>query len=107
MLVPGKRTANAGAMLVNSVHYTFASEDAGKAASIFRELRDASRMEEGVISFEVGRGQDDPNVFALWEEYRDKAALDAHLASDHFKRLVINGVRLLAKRRDFAMVAPL
>jgi quinol monooxygenase YgiN len=95
------------AMLVNSVHYTFAAEDAEKAAAIFLELRDASRKEEGVVSFDVGRGREQPNVFALWEEYRDKAALDAHFASDHFNRLVINGIRPLAQRRDFAAVVPL
>jgi quinol monooxygenase YgiN len=93
-----------GAMLVNSVHYSFAVEDADKAAAIFRELRDASRNEEGVISFDVGRSQEKPNEFALWEEYRDKAALDAHFASDHFDRLVINGIRPLAQRRDSATV---
>ncbi len=94
-------------MLVNSVHYTFAAEDVDKAEGIFRELREVSRKEEGVISFQVGRGREDPNVFALWEEYRDKAALDAHFASDHFNRLVINGIRPLAQRRDFAAVVPL
>jgi quinol monooxygenase YgiN len=94
-------------MVVNSVHYTFAAADADKAEAIFRELRDASRKEEGVISFDVGRGQEDSNVFALWEEYRDKAARDAHFASDHFNRLVVNGIRPLAQRRDFAFVVPL
>lgn len=91
-------------MLVNSVHYTFAAENADKAAAIFLELREISLKEEGVISFAVGRGRDNPNVFALWEEYRDKEALDAHFASEHFNRLVINGVRPLAKTRDFAPV---
>jgi quinol monooxygenase YgiN len=94
-------------MVVSSVHYTFTAEDADKAASIFGELRDASRREKGVISFEVGRGQEDPNVFALWEEYRDEAAREAHLASDHFTRLVVNGVRLLAKKREFVAIVPL
>jgi autoinducer 2-degrading protein len=94
-------------MLIQSVHYTFAANDADKVEAILRELRDASRKEEGVITFDVGRGRDEPNVFALWEEYRDQAALDAHFASDHFKRLVINGIRPLAKRRDFTMVVPI
>ena len=94
-------------MVVSSIHYTFTAEDADKAASIFRELRDASRREKGVISFEVGRSQEDPNVFALWEEYRDEAAREAHLASDHFTRLVVNGVRPLAKKREFVAVVPL
>lgn len=94
-------------MLVHSIHYTFAAEHADKAEEIFRELRDASRKEDDVISFDIGRSQEQPNVFALWEAYRDKAALDAHLASDHFHRLVINGIRPLAQRRDFAAVIPL
>jgi autoinducer 2-degrading protein len=94
-------------MLIQSVHYTFAAEDADKVEAIFRELRDASRKEEGVVSFDVGRDLENPNAFALWEEYRDKAALDAHFATDHFKRLVINGIRPLAQRRDFTMVVPI
>ncbi len=86
-------------MIINAVIYTFAPEDADKAAAILRELRDLSRKETGVVAFEVARSNHSPAVFALWEEYQDQAALDAHFASDHFKRLGINGVRLLAKQR--------
>jgi autoinducer 2-degrading protein len=94
-------------MLIQSIHFTFAPEDADKAEAIFRELRDSSRKEEGVIAFDVARSKEKPNVFALWEEYRDKAALDEHVASEHFKRLVIDGVRPLAKQRDAATVFPI
>jgi (4S)-4-hydroxy-5-phosphonooxypentane-2,3-dione isomerase len=94
-------------MVINSVHYTFAFEDADKAESFLRELRDASRKEEGVITFDVARGEDKPNVFALWEEYRDQAALDAHIATEHFNRLVINGVRPLAQQRNAEKVFPI
>lgn len=93
-------------MLIQSIHYTFAAEDADKAEALLRELRDASRKEEGVIAFEVGRSQAKPNVFALWEAYRDKAALDAHMATEHFKRLAINGVRPLAQQRNAETVFP-
>jgi (4S)-4-hydroxy-5-phosphonooxypentane-2,3-dione isomerase len=88
-------------MIVQSVHYAFAPENSDKAAALFRELRDASRREAGVITFDVVRGRDNPALFALYEEYRDQAALDAHSASDHFQRLVINGVRPMATHRDF------
>jgi quinol monooxygenase YgiN len=71
---------------------------------MLRELRDASREEEGVINFDVARSQEKPNVFALWEEYRDRAALDAHMATEHFKRLVLNGVRPLAQQRNGELV---
>lgn len=63
-------------MLIQSVHFTFAPEDADKAESILRDLRDASRREEGVVGFDVARSQEMPNVFVLWEQYRDRAALD-------------------------------
>lgn len=93
-------------MLIQSVHFTFAPEDADKAEAILRELRDASRKEEGVIAFEVARSQEKPNVFALWEEYKDRAALDAHMSTEHFKRLVVNGVRPLAQQRIAEVVVP-
>jgi quinol monooxygenase YgiN len=94
-------------VLIQSIHYTFAAEDADKAEALLRELREASRKEEGVVAFEVGRSQEKPNVFALWEAYRDKAALDAHMATEHFKRLAINGVRPLAKQRNLETVFPI
>jgi hypothetical protein len=46
-------------------------------------------------------------LLALWEEYRDKAALEAHIVSDHFQKLVLNGIRPLAKERNGAMIHPI
>jgi len=43
----------------------------------------------------------------LWEVYRDQGAVDAHVASEHFKRLVANGVRPLAQGRTIEKVVPL
>lgn len=94
-------------MIITSIHYTFAPKDVDKAEALFRELRDASVKEPGVIQFEVGRSSDDPNLFALWEVYRDQAAVDAHRGSDHFKRLVLNGIRPIAQQRNAATVIPL
>jgi quinol monooxygenase YgiN len=94
-------------MVIQSIHYTFAPEDADKAEAILRELRDASRKEEGVVAFEVARSHEKPNVFALWEEYRDRAALDAHIATEHFKRLVLDGTRPLALQRSAETVTPI
>jgi quinol monooxygenase YgiN len=87
-------------MLIQCIHFTFAPEDADRAEAMLRELRDASRKEEGVTAFDVGRSRERPNVFVLWEEYRDEAALAAHQATEHFKRLALNGVRALARERN-------
>jgi quinol monooxygenase YgiN len=94
-------------MLIQSVRYTFAPEDADKAEAILLELRDASRKEEGVITFDVARSKEKSNVFALWEAYRDRAALDAHATTEHFKRLVLNGVRPLAQQRNAEILVPI
>lgn len=94
-------------MIIQSIHFTFAAEDADIAEALLRELRDESRREDGVIGFDVARSDEKPNVFALWEQYRDKAALESHIATDHFQRLVIQGVRIMAKERNAEMVFPI
>jgi len=94
-------------MLITSIVFTFAPEDADKAEAMLRELRDASIREPGVIRFEVGRGQEKPHVFALWEVYRDQDAVNAHRSTDHFQRLVVDGVRALAQQRNAEIVVPI
>jgi quinol monooxygenase YgiN len=94
-------------MLIQSVHYTVAPEDADKAESILQELREASRAETGVITFEVARARDNPSTFALYEEYADQAALDAHAKTEHFNRLVVNGIRNLAQQRNAVLGSPI
>jgi len=94
-------------MIITSLHYAFAPEDADRAESLFRELREATIKEPGVIQFDVGRSTDEPNLFALWEVYRDKDAIDAHYNSEHFDRLVVNGIRPLGRERRVVNAAPI
>ena len=94
-------------MLITSIVFTFAAQDADKAEEILRELRDASAKEPGVVRFEVGRSREKPNVFALWEVYRDQDAADAHRGTEHFKRLVVDGIRPLARQRTAETVIPI
>jgi quinol monooxygenase YgiN len=94
-------------MLVQTVRFAFAPEDGDKAEAMFRELRDASRAEAGVVAFDVARSQAKPNEFALWEVYRDRAAFDSHRATEHFQRLVVDGVRALAKERTADLLSPI
>jgi len=95
------------AVLIASIVFTFAAQDADKAETMFRELRDASAQEPGVVRFEVGRSQEKPNVFALWEVYRDREALEAHQGTKHFQRLVVDGIRPLARQRNIETVIPI
>jgi quinol monooxygenase YgiN len=94
-------------MVIQCVHFTFAPEGGSRAEAMLRELRDASRSEAGVVAFDVARSQDDPNVFVLWEVYRDQAGFDSHRGAEHFQRLVVNGVRPLAKARTGEILLPI
>ena len=94
-------------MIITSIIFTFASNDADKAEDILRELRDASIKEPGVVRFEVGRSPERPNIFALWEVYRDQDAVEAHHNTAHYKRLVIEGVRPLARQGNVERVIPI
>jgi autoinducer 2-degrading protein len=94
-------------MLVQTIIYTFAETDADAVERMFRELRDESRQEPGVITFDVARSREKPGVFALWEEYADQGALDAHYASEHFQRIAKNGIRPLARQRIAETVFPI
>ena len=91
-------------MIVQSIHFTFAPDDADEIEAVALELRDASRGEPGVVSYDVGRSADKPGVFAFWEVYRDAASLEAHMQTEHFKRLVVGRIRPLLKDRNFEKV---
>jgi quinol monooxygenase YgiN len=94
-------------MIITSIQFTFSPQDTEKAKTLLREIRDASVKEPGVILFEVGQSSEEPNVFALWEVYRDKDAFEAHRKTEHFERLVLNGIRPLAQERISKSLVPI
>jgi autoinducer 2-degrading protein len=94
-------------MLIQSIHYEFAPEDGDHIEEIFRELRDASRKEPGVIQFDIARSKEHPERFVLWEVYVDEAALTAQYQTEHFKRLALGGVRPLARNRIAENATPI
>ena len=62
-------------------------EDA--VADALRRLREPTRAEDGVIEWRPNRDPEDPRVFLIYEQYRDKAAFEAHGQTDHFKELAV------------------
>lgn len=55
---------------------------------LYRELIEKTRQEPRCISYELCINQKDPGHFIFMEEWPDRAALDAHCNTEHFKRLV-------------------
>lgn len=96
----GAGSSKATMMIVVVVMYTFPADRADEAERLLRELRDASRSEAGCRGYEVVRGDGDASAtFALHETYADQAAYDAHQASDHFRRLGLEGIRTFMTER--------
>ena len=47
-----------------------------------------TRAEAGCHTYVLHQAAEDPALFIFYEVWRDQAALDAHMESAHFKRLV-------------------
>lgn len=58
------------------------------ALPLYRELVEKTRAEPLCISYELFIDQKDPGHFVFIELWPDRAALDEHCNTEHFKRLV-------------------
>ncbi|MEA2638698.1 MAG: hypothetical protein QOF51_92 [Chloroflexota bacterium] len=68
-------------------------------AEVLEELMPASRAEPSCLFYQPHRVLDDPTLFIIYEEYTDRAGLDAHRDSPHFQRLAANdAIPRLAER---------
>ena len=66
--------------------------------SLARELARASQKEPGCLGYTLNQSREDPRLHAFIELWADQAALDAHGASEHFRRLVPQFVELTEER---------
>nr|WP_314075189.1 putative quinol monooxygenase [uncultured Roseococcus sp.] len=54
----------------------------------YRELVELTRLEPLCLAYDLFVDQKDPGHFIFVEEWPDRTALDAHCATEHFRRLV-------------------
>jgi quinol monooxygenase YgiN len=87
-------------MLSFIVKMKFADEDRPKIAELLRDLGAASRQEPGCINYLTHFAEDDPSIVVIYECYRDNAALEAHRASDHFKKYTVGGLYQMMRERS-------
>jgi quinol monooxygenase YgiN len=58
-----------------------------RAAELIDQLAAASRDEPGNLHYIPHRDPENPRVFMIYEQYRDKAAFEEHGQTDHFKSI--------------------
>ena len=71
-----------------------------RAAEVVRRLADASRREPGNVHYIAHRDPEDPRVFLMYEQYRDKAAFEEHGATEHFKSIAVGELFPLMENRE-------
>jgi quinol monooxygenase YgiN len=76
-------------------------QDAVLAAA--QKLAELSPQEEGMLLYQAHRDPQNPLVFYFYEQYRDEAAYQAHVESEHFQRWGFGDAipRLLERKREF------
>jgi len=66
----------------------FKAECVEDALPLLRELVAATRTEKGNISYTYCQDVNTPDVFAMLESWETEEAMKAHLASEHFTRII-------------------
>ena len=72
----------------------------GRAVEVMRELADATRQEPGCEAYIPCQDPEDPRSILFYEQYVDKAAFEAHGASEHFQRLAVGRLWDLLESRE-------
>jgi len=83
------------------VRLKFATEDRADVAASLALLATESRREPGCLAYVPHQVQDDPDTVLIYEQYRDPQALEAHRASEHFKKYAVGGIFQKMKERHY------
>ncbi|GFG50491.1 antibiotic biosynthesis monooxygenase [Mycolicibacterium agri] len=65
-----------------------------------------ARDEPGCLLYRAARSADNPDVFVLYEEYADEAALLAHRETPHFRDLIEGTVVPMLTSRERELLVP-
>jgi autoinducer 2-degrading protein len=75
----------------------------GEEATIveaMREIVPASRAEPGCLLYIAHQDESDPRRFMFYEQYVDEAAYQAHVASEHYQRIVPGQIAPAVEERE-------
>jgi quinol monooxygenase YgiN len=72
-------------------------EQAKTAEPLFKELIAATRKEKGCIEYRLFTIAKEPGLYVFIEEWENQAALDKHMVSEHFTRIIPQIGKLKAK----------
>ena len=88
------------------VRMRFASEDREEISGFLRELAAASRQEPGCVSYVPHWSEAESDTALIYEQYTDRAALEAHRATPHFQRFAVGGLYQRMRERSVEDLHP-
>ena len=104
--LPGREAAaQPGGAYINAVDLDINPADTAKFLEFVKENGAASVKEPGCREFNITVLAKDPNHVFLFEVYDNEAALNAHRATDHFKKFAAATTNMVTKR-DVRALSP-
>ena len=82
------------------VRLRFAHEDRQDITEFLRQLATESRKEPGCLTYIPHWSEAASDTVLIYEQYRDRAAHEAHRASAHFQKYAVGGLYQRMKQRD-------
>jgi quinol monooxygenase YgiN len=79
-------------MVALLVQFTVFAGKEHEAQDFIRKMQKHTRLEPGCRMYLGHQSSEDPCHFILYEQYEDKAALDAHRAATYFRDYLTNGL---------------
>jgi quinol monooxygenase YgiN len=70
----------------------------------FKDLMAHVAKEEGTLMYTLNRAQNNPNTLLIMERYKDKASLDAHSSTPHFKAFLSKSAGFVAGRPEITLM---
>ena len=75
-----------------------------EAVALFQGMLPQVAKEEGTLAYSLNKDQSNPNTIVILERYRDKAALDAHAVTPHFKEFSPKLPQFLAGKPEIVIM---
>jgi quinol monooxygenase YgiN len=88
-------------MIVLAVKYYAKPGKAEEVAAALQRMAPLVQAHEpGCRLYQVSRHRDNPDLFLLYEQYDDMAAVDVHRATPHFKEIIQETVIPMLDKRE-------
>jgi (4S)-4-hydroxy-5-phosphonooxypentane-2,3-dione isomerase len=102
--MPGDQaSAQSGPLYISAVDIDVVPGQIDAYLAALKENGAAAVNEPGCREFNITVSQKDPNHVFIFEVYDDAAALEAHRATDHFKKYAATTKDMVAKREARAL----